>query len=119
MNTLTLPVMGLLVTIPVMIAVGQVLFKMTSEKLALTGAPLYSMFFNPVCILALAIYGIATILWIYVLKSAPLAYAYSFMALTFVIVPILASLWLGETVTSKYLIGTGLIMAGLVIVQSQ
>ena len=101
-----------------MIAVGQVLFKMTSEKLTSSGFGFHSIFFEPLFILALVIYGSATLLWIYVLKSVPLAYAYSFMALTFVLVPLLAALWMGETVTMKYAAGAALIIVGLVVIQT-
>lgn len=101
-----------------MIAAGQVLFKMTSEKLVQSNEPLVMALLNPVFILALAIYGSATLLWIYVLKVVPLAYAYSFMALTFVAVPIMAAVWLGETLTLKYAAGAFFIIVGLFIVQS-
>lgn len=117
MKALSLPVLSLLLSIPVMIAVGQILFKLTSEKLASNEASFASVLINPVFILALGIYGSATLLWIYVLKVTPLSYAYSFMALTFVIVPLMAALWLGETLTLRYGVGATLIIAGLVVVQ--
>lgn len=117
-NTLSLPMLGLLCLTPLSIAIGQVLFKMTSDKLVNTGAPFQSVLFNPIFILALAIYGGATLLWIYVLKSVPLIYAYSFMALTFVMVPILSIFFLGEQVNSRYIIGAALIILGLLVVQS-
>ena len=107
-----------LILTPIAIAIGQVLFKMTSEKLVATGAPFHTALFNPVFIAALVLYGSATLLWIHVLKSVPLAYAYSFMALTFLMVPLLAAWWLGETVGLKYAFGAGLIIIGLLIVQS-
>ena len=107
-----------LILTPMAIAIGQVLFKLTSEKLVATGAPFHTALFNPVFIAALVLYGSATLLWIHVLKSVPLAYAYSFMALTFVMVPLLAAWWLGETVGLKYAFGAGLIIIGLLIVQS-
>lgn len=119
MKPLTLPMTGLLIVTPLMIAIGQVLFKMTSQRLADNEAnPFYSIALNPLFLLALAIYGSATLLWIYVLKTVPLSYAYSFMALTFVMVPLFAALWLNEALTLKYAIGAVLIVAGLVIVQS-
>ncbi len=118
MTSLSIPVLGLLTLTPLMIAAGQVLFKLTSERLVQSGAPFYTALFNPVFILALAIYGTATLLWIYVLKAVPLAYAYSFMALTFVIVPLMAALWLGEALTLKYAAGAAFIIIGLIIVQS-
>lgn len=119
MRTLSLPLFGLLVLTPVMIAIGQVLFKVTSERLLAGGdAPFYSIVFQPTFILALTIYGSATLIWIFVLKSVPLGYAYSFMALTFVIVPVLAAWLLGETLTIKYALGTALIMTGMIVAHS-
>lgn len=118
MTALSPSIWALLCATPVMIAIGQVLFKLTSEKLVATQAPFHTALFNPVFILALAIYGTATLLWIYVLKSVPLAYAYSFMALTFVIVPLMAALWLGETLTFRYALGAACIIIGLLIVQT-
>ena len=118
MTNLSLPLYGLLFTTPLMIAFGQVLFKMTSEKLVSSQGKFHTVFFEPLFILALIIYGSATLLWLYVLKAVPLAYAYSFMALTFVLVPLFAALWLGETLTLKYALGAALIITGLVIVQS-
>lgn len=109
---------GLLLLTPLLIAIGQVLFKMTSERLVAENAPFHTVLFNPVFILALTIYGGATLLWIYVLKLVPLSHAYSFMALTFVIVPLLAALWLGESVSLKYAFGAALIIAGLMVVQT-
>ncbi|KCZ91595.1 EamA family transporter [Hyphomonas johnsonii] len=119
MKPLSLPVYGLLLLTPVMIALGQVLFKLTSTRLAAQpDTPFYTVAMNPLFVLALAIYGSATLLWIYVLKLVPLSYAYSFMALTFVLVPLMASLWLGESLNLKYAIGACLIIAGLVVVQA-
>ncbi|MGJ8562045.1 MAG: EamA family transporter [Alphaproteobacteria bacterium] len=116
--SLSAPIWALLGLTPLMIASGQVLFKLTGDRLARSGDPFYTVLYNPVFILALAIYGIATLLWIYVLKTVPLAYAYSFMALTFVIVPLMAALWLGETLTLKYALGAVFIIIGLFIVQT-
>ncbi len=119
MKTISMPVYGLLLLTPIMIAVGQVLFKLTSTRLtAEAGTPFYSVALNPLFLLALAIYGSATLLWIYVLKVVPLSYAYSFMALTFVLVPLMAAFFLKEPLTVKYAIGACLIIAGLFVVQS-
>lgn len=119
LNALPPAVYGLLIATPFMIAVGQVLFKLTSERLlARQGSGFTSIAFDPIFIAALALYGTATLLWIYVLKSVPLSYAYSFMALTFVIVPLLALAFLGEALTWRYWLGAALIMAGLIVTQS-
>lgn len=110
--------LGLLIFTPLLIAVGQVLFKMVSLRLADTSGffdNLFRMTIDPIFITSLAIYGVGTILWIFVLKDVPLALAYSFMALTFVFVPVLAKLFLHEALPPKYIIGTVLILAGLMI----
>lgn len=110
---------GLLIATPCMIAAGQVLFKMTSQRLlSRSDSGFVSVLWDPVFIAALLLYGLATLLWIYVLKSVPLSYAYSFMALSFVIVPLLAAAFLGESVGLRYAAGSALILAGLFVVQS-
>jgi len=109
---------GLLILTPIMIAAGQVLFKRTSERLlARSDAGFLSIAFDPFFIAALALYGTATLLWIYVLKAVPLSYAYSFMALTFVIVPLLSFIFLGESLSWRYGVGSALIITGLAITQ--
>ena len=117
-GTINIPLAAILLMTPVGIAIGQILFKLSSTKLASESAPLYHLAFNPIFILALAIYGFATLMWIYVLKSVPLMYAYSFMALTFVFVPVLAFFFLGEEFTLRYFIGALMIIVGLNIIQS-
>lgn len=118
MTSLSVPVLGVLCLTPIMIAIGQILFKVVSGNLAEANGPLYTILINPVFILAMAIYGAATLMWVYVLKSVPLTYAYSFMALTYIMVPLFAAMWLGETVTLKYACGATLIIIGLLIIQS-
>ena len=118
MTKLSLPILSLLIATPIMIAIGQVLFKVTSQRLVASESKFYTVFFDPIMICALAIYGFATLLWIYVLKTVQLSYAYSFMAMTFVLVPILAAIWLGDTITLRYAGGTVCIIAGLLIIHS-
>ncbi|MEL6112228.1 MAG: transporter [Pseudomonadota bacterium] len=119
MKSISLPVFALLLLTPMMIAAGQVLFKVTSQRLFAEGqGNLVALFFQPTFILALAIYGSATLIWIFVLKTVPLGFAYSFMALTFIAVPLLATWLLGEPLTWRYALGTGLIMLGLVVANS-
>lgn len=107
---------GLLGT-PLLIAMGQVLFKLTSMsagEFSLRGLAMLAL--NPVLIAALALYGCGTLVWIYVLKSVPLTIAYSFMGLTFCFVPLLAQFFFGEPLTLRYLLGTALIFAGLLAI---
>lgn len=118
MPTQALPVYALLILTPMIIAFGQVLFKIASQRLVASEGKLQMVMLDPVFIIACGIYAGATILWLYVLKTVPLAYAYSFMALTFIMVPILAIFWLGETITLRYVIGGSLIIVGLIITQT-
>ena len=119
MKALPLHILALLIATPLLIAVGQVMFKLTGAKLAAYPAPpVQSVLLSPLFIGSLTLYGGATLLWIYVLKTVPLSYAYSFMALTFVIVPVLAYLWLGEPLSAKYVVGMGLVIAGLLTLWS-
>jgi drug/metabolite transporter (DMT)-like permease len=50
-----------------------------------------------------------------VLREAPLRLAYPFMGLAFVIVPCLTWLFFGEPLRAPTLIGSALILAGVVI----
>lgn len=115
--TINIHLLGILIMTPLGIAFGQILFKLSGAKLAAEDAPLFMLVFNPVFIAAITLYATATFFWIYALKYVPLTYAYSFMALTFVFVPILAYFLLGEQFTLRYFVGASLIVAGLLVVQ--
>ena len=118
MPTQALPVYILLILTPIIIACGQVLFKISSQRIVDSNHKFHMIMIDPVFIFSCALYAGATLLWTYVLRTVPLAYAYAFMALTFVMVPILAYFWLGETLTLRYIMGGLLILVGLVIVQT-
>lgn len=119
MSPIPIQIWALLIATPCAIAIGQVLFKVTGARLSSQAdATFLSIFLEPVFLLALGLYGGATLVWIYVLKVVPLGQAYSFMALTFLIVPVLALYFLGETLTLRYAIGALLIMAGLLVIHS-
>jgi len=106
-----------LIGTPLLIASGQVLFKMTSATAGeLSLRNLIALFLNPVLIAALLLYGVGTIIWIYVLKAVPLTMAYSFMGLTFCFVPLLAQAFLGEALTLRYAIGAACIIAGMLAI---
>lgn len=65
--------------------------------------------------LALFIYGIATLLWISLLRYVPLNKAYVFMALSFVLVPIASYYIFSEQITVGYWIGVALIVSGVIV----
>lgn len=96
------------------IAVGQIAFKKAGMEVQSAGT-----WFSPRAVLtiffALAIYAIATLLWINLLRFVNLNKAYSFMALCFIIVPIASHFIFHERITPGYAIGTALVVIGLVI----
>ena len=95
------------------ISIGQILFKQAANGFNRTGS-----IFDPVSLsylmLALVLYAITTLGWVYILRHLSLIRAYPFMALAFVIVPLLAFLFLGESVSTGYLLGVFLIAVGII-----
>jgi drug/metabolite transporter (DMT)-like permease len=96
------------------IAIGQILFKQAARSLVPSDG-IIAMLTNAWLLIALLLYGGATLLWIYVLRSTPLALAYPLFALAFVIVPVLSAVFLGEPLRLSYFVGGALIIAGVSI----
>ncbi len=108
-----------LIGTPLLISSGQVLFKLVSARMPAVNAGAFkSVLIDPYFIGAMTVYAVATFSWILVLRSVPLAAAYSFTALGFLFVPILSFALFGEALTLRYFIGAFLIMAGLTVIHS-
>jgi multidrug transporter EmrE-like cation transporter len=112
---------GQITVVIALMTIGQLLFHKSA-----VGAPplstiagLTALISNPVFILALAVYGGATFLWVGVLQQVPLSRAYAFTALSFVIVPVVAILLYGEPATPRFAVGLGLVIAGLLLIGSK
>ena len=97
------------------LSAGQLLFKTSASHLT-AGAVPYALLLDPVFYLALAIYGAATVLWIWILTRMPLSLAYPWVASTMVIVPLLAAFLFGETLNLRFWLGSALVMAGIVTI---
>jgi drug/metabolite transporter (DMT)-like permease len=100
-----------------MLSAGQVLFRRAALGVPPLGTVtgLLRLAGSPVFILALTLYGVATLLWVAVLQQVPLSRAYPFMALAFLLVPLSAMIFLGEPVNARLLAGSVLILAGLIL----
>lgn len=96
------------------IAAGQILFKMSSSSLSKSGS-WFDVHTLTILFSAFALYGLTTILWVYVLQRADLGKIYPLMALAFVIVPIGSHLIFGERFQPQYMIGVALIIVGIVV----
>jgi multidrug transporter EmrE-like cation transporter len=107
-----------LVSFPVAIAAGQILFKRAASQIgSATGTSwVLDVARLPSMWLALALYGAATLLWVRILTTVPLSRAYPFMALAFVLVPAAGYVFFNESITVRYVVGTALIIAGVVVV---
>jgi undecaprenyl phosphate-alpha-L-ara4N flippase subunit ArnE len=101
-----------------LLACGQILFKrvaidITGDHVAGTLSQIAA---NPVAWLAVVLYGLATCLWIIILREVPLSVAYLFSALGFVIVPAAAHFIYQEPITVKYLIGAAGVIISLYLI---
>lgn len=98
----------------VMISSGQVLFKSAALQ-TVTATGLIDRWLNMHLLIAFAIYGIATVLWIWVLRYTSLSVAYPMFALAFLFVPLMAYFFLQEPLSVKTFIGGGLIIIGVLV----
>lgn len=96
------------------ISLGQLLFK-KAALLIPAHAGWRDWAFNGWLITALALYGATTLLWIWVLRTAPLHLAYPFMGLAFVLVPVMGWMLLREPLHLQTLLGGTLILAGITL----
>lgn len=97
------------------ISTGQLLFKLASGHLDFR-RPLADPRGPAILAVALAIYGFATLLWVAVLRHAPLSRIYPIMALSFVLTPIGGMVFLKEPIAPTYWVGVGLILIGLLVI---
>ncbi|XYJ11331.1 EamA family transporter [Telluria sp. B2] len=96
------------------ISAGQILFKLSANALHRSGS-----FFDPrtamILFAALALYGITTIGWVWVLQKAELGRVYPLMALAFILVPLASYFIFGERFQPQYFFGVTLIFVGIVL----
>ena len=112
-------VLGLL-TVAAILGGGQLLFKIAAARLTVGKGPaaLALSFATLPMLAALVLYGIATVLWVYLLHGLPLSRAYPFIAIAFAFVPILSWIVFGDALGIRYAFGIALLLAGLYLVAS-
>lgn len=101
------------------ISLGQLLLKMAALNLKnpdAIGIWLAGFCINMYLMGGVFLLGMSTLLWIWVLRTLPLSIAYPFMALAFIIVPLLAHFLLHEPFSLRNLAGGVLIAVGVVVV---
>lgn len=77
---------------------------------------LVRIFTTPFILAAIPLYIFAFALWLVVLSRLRLSFAYPFISLTYVLVPIASWLLLGEPVPALRWMGIGVIMLGIIVV---
>ena len=112
-----------LVSFTLIMSLGQILFKKTAISIALSsneGLGLMDVMLKALSVpwlyMALCVYAVATIFWLYILQRIPLSLAYPFSALAMVLVPIIAVYLFGERLTGSYWIGVIFIFTGIIII---
>jgi len=65
---------------------------------------------------AVALYGAASVLWVWVLGMVPLSVACLYGALAYVLIPLCSAYLYGETLDAKFALGAVLIVSGVIIV---
>lgn len=96
------------------VAAGQLLFKLAAVAPRPDGEA-WRLFLSPALLAGLAVYGLATIVWVWQLRSVPLTRAFPFMALGFVVTPLAASFLFQEATSPRYWMGAAMICAGIIL----
>lgn len=73
-------------------------------------------FLNPYILSGFAMYGLAAVFWLIALSKKDLSFVYPFIALTFIIVLMLSSVILKENIGIYRIIGTFIIILGLLLI---
>jgi len=103
---------------PLLLAVGQVLFKRAAGQASGSSGMAWALELArlPAMWMAFVLYCVATLLWVRILAEVPLGRAYPFMALAFIVVPAGGYLFFNEAVTLQQVLGTVLIIIGVIVV---
>lgn len=80
---------------------------------AMGGGSIVSQFLNPSTIGGLALYGIAAFFYVVALRAIPVSVAFPTVALSYVLVALLANFWLGESLGAAHVAGIALIVVGV------
>lgn len=103
----------LLFAYPCLLGVGQLLFKFSVRN---PSSSMLDVLLSPLFLFAVIFYGGLTVLWIWILKAVPLSRAYPFVALSFVVTPLLGVVILNEPLGRFFWLGVSLIIVGMVFV---
>lgn len=120
---MTAPLLALILFSVALSGLAQVCFKLgvssapvrTAMGVASPPEVLLAFAASPGVLAGLAMYGIGTLVWLHVLARADLSLAYPFVGLSFVITAVFGYLLFNEAPTPAKLVGTALVIAGVVL----
>jgi drug/metabolite transporter (DMT)-like permease len=116
---MTLAKIAALVLFAVALASGQILFKAAAQSLkgpiGFDAQSLFQLVLNPFLLLGLAIYALAAVYWVLLLREIDLSKAYLIIALALVLVPLAGTFLFREPFTARLIIGIVLILVGLAV----
>jgi drug/metabolite transporter (DMT)-like permease len=95
---------------------GQIIWKIGLERAG--GLQLHNLvqvLFSPLILLGIFIYGIATVVWLFVLSRLPLSIAYPLQSFAFIIALLAALLLFHETIPPNRWIGAMVILTGIAV----
>lgn len=96
------------------LAIGQILFKVSATALAESGS--FFAFKTAASLLAaMCLYGIASVVWVWMLQRIELGRIYPLMAMAFVLVPLGSHIVFGERFQPQYFVGVAMILGGIII----
>lgn len=98
----------------VLLVLGQALWKIGVEKIQLNEpGDIISILFSPFIVIGIILYGLATVIWIYLLSKFPLSFLYPLQSLAYVFGLIVAIVLFQEYVPITRWIGVGIILIGI------
>lgn len=71
---------------------------------------------NPWIFSGMTLHVAALVVWLWALSRVDISFAYPFLALGYVIVGVMAWIWLGETLSVSRIVGMLIILTGLVVI---
>lgn len=116
---MTIQRIAALLAVVLLMAVGQVFFKLAANSLGSTSVSadfLWRLATNPFLIAGGVVYALTTVLWVVVLVEGSLSRSYPFVAVPMILVPLAGVLLFREEVSMGLIFGGALVLAGLAVI---
>lgn len=107
----------LLLTSMTLAIIGQLSFKkgLNGVELHLDPMTIIKTIFTPDVFIGFMMYGISSIIWLFVLERFPLSIAYPSLALSYVLIVFASAVFLQEPLTTQKIAGSAIIVLGVII----